>query len=124
MKRFKQILPIFGLIAFAALFGLIKTLKQRERQQAREERIVLATKRYTIRTAPALKDLPHTSIPMLGKVLSQDSTGTVVQVEFQIQEHNLSIGAKTDSDDYYRFSFHRFPSMSGNNGSETKFNPN
>ncbi len=91
MKRFKQILPILGLLIFAALFGLIKTLKQHERQQTRQEKIVLATKRYTIRTAPALKDLPHTSIPMLGKVLSQDSTrtGTVAQIEFQIQEHDL-----------------------------------
>jgi len=90
MTRFKQILAICGLVIFAALFGLIKTLKQHERQQARQERIVLATKRYTIRTAPALRDLPHTSIPMLGKVLSQDSTGTLVQIEFQIQEHDLS----------------------------------
>ncbi len=90
MTRFKQILFILGLIAFAALFGLMKTLKQHERQQAREERIVLATQRYTIRTAPAIRDLPHTSIPMLGKVLSQGSTGTVAQIEFQIQEHQLS----------------------------------
>lgn len=89
MTRFKQILPILGLLVFAALFGLMKTLKQRERQDAREERIVLATKRYTIRTAPALQDFPNTSIPMLGKVLSQDSTGTVAQIEFQIQEHDL-----------------------------------
>jgi len=90
MTRFKQILPIIGLIAFAALFGLMKTLKQHERQQARGERIVLATKRYTIRTAPAIRDLPHTSIPMLGKVLPQDSTNTVSEIEFQIQEHHLS----------------------------------
>ncbi len=89
MKRFRQILPVIGLVVFAALFSLIKTLKQRERQQAREERIVLATQRYTIRTAPALKDLPHTSIPMLGKVISKDSTDTVSEIEFQVQEKQL-----------------------------------
>ncbi len=80
---------ICGLVLFAILFSLTKTLKQYERQQAREERIVLATQRYTIRTAPALEDLPHTSIPMLGKVLLHDSTSTVAQIEFQVQEKHL-----------------------------------
>jgi len=90
MKQFKQILPILGLLVFAALFGLIKTLKQRERQQARQERIVLATKRYTIRTAPALKDLPHASIPMIGKVVPHEEIGTVAEIEFQLQKRHLS----------------------------------
>ncbi len=86
MTRLKQILMLCGLVLFAALFGLIKTMKQQERQ----ERIVLATERYTIRTAPAVRDIPYTSIPMLGKVIPKNSTNTVSEIEFQIQEHQLS----------------------------------
>ena len=65
----------------------MKTMKQHERQEAR---LVLATERYTIRTAPAVRDIPYTSIPMFGKVLPQDSTSTVSEIEFQIQEHQIS----------------------------------